>query len=55
MSKHSRRRVLSERPVSTSVVLEETSIGLESCLSAEEANLLDKRISVEIEFLVISR
>ena len=38
---------MSERPVSASVGMQKTSIELESCLSAEEVYLLDKRTSIE--------
>ena len=46
---------LSERPVSTYVGMERTPIELESCLSAEEVHLLDKRTSIEIESFVSLR
>ena len=50
-----RQRVLSERPVSAFVGLEGASFGLESCPSAEEAYLFDKRTSIEIESFVSLR
>ena len=50
-----RKRAPSDRPVSASVGLEGTSVGLESCLSAEDAYVLDKRTSIENEPLLSHR
>ena len=51
----SAQKVLLEHPALATVGLEGTPFGLESCLSAEEVYLLDKRTSFKIESFVSLR